>query len=151
MMAREMPYGNFNFLVEFSGGGVSGGFSDVSGLGTEITIAEYRAGNSRVNHVQKIPGLHQNSDVTLKRGVINSKELWEWIDDVRNRGPLARRDVTIVLQDESHERDVQKWLLINAFPKTYTGPTLAAKGGSDVAMEEWVLAFEALRLEQVES
>jgi phage tail-like protein len=150
-MPREVPYGNFNFLVEFSDGRINAGFSDVSGLGTEITVAEYRAGNSRANHVQKIPALHQNKDATLKRGVINSQDLWAWIDDVRNRGTLAKRNVTITLQDESHERDVQKWLLVNAFLKTYTAPTLAAKGGTDVAMEEWVLAYEALQFEQVES
>jgi phage tail-like protein len=150
-MPREVPYCNFNFLVEFSEGGINAGFSDVTGLGTDITVAEYRSGNSRANHVQKVPGLHTNKDCTLKRGVINSVDLWSWIDDVRNRGTLAKRNVTITLQDEGHERDVQKWLLVNAFPKTYTAPALAAKGGTDVAMEEWVLAFEALDLQQVEA
>ena len=68
-MPRDVPYSNFNFLVEFSDGGISGGFSDVSGLGTEITVAEYRNGSDRENHVVKIPGMHKNNDVTLKRGI----------------------------------------------------------------------------------
>ena len=72
-------------------------------------------------------------------------------DEVRRTGPEAKRNVVITMQDESHARDVQKWILINAFPMKYTGPTLAAKGGTDVAMEEWVLAYETLRFEQVES
>mgnify|MGYP002623838356 CR=1 FL=1 len=46
---------------------------------------------------------------------------------------------------------MQQWTLINAFPMKYTGPTLAAKGGTDVAMEEWTLACEALKFEQLES
>ena len=150
-MARDIPYPNFNFLIEFSTGGVGGGFSDVSGLGSEITVAEYRNGNSRENHPVKVPGVHKNNDVTLKRGVVNSKDLMDWVEDVKRRGTLGKRNVTITLQDESHERDVQKWVLINAFPMKYTGPTLAAKGGTDVAMEEFVLAYEALRFEQVES
>jgi phage tail-like protein len=150
-MARDIPYPNFNFLVELSTGGISGGFSDVSGLGSELTVSEYRTGNSRENHVQKIPGLRKNTDVTLKRGVINSKDLMDWVKDVNERGTLAKRNVTITLQDESHERDVQKWILINAFPMKYTGPTLTAKGGTDVAMEEFVIAYEAMRFEQVES
>jgi phage tail-like protein len=149
-MPRDVPYSNFNFLVEFSDGGISGGFSDVSGLGTEITVAEYRNGSDPENHVVKIPGMHKNNDVTLKRGVINSDDLWSWIDDVRRTGPEAKRNVVITMQDESHARDVQKWILINAFPMKYTGPTLAAKGGTDVAMEEWVLAYETLQFEQVE-
>jgi phage tail-like protein len=59
--------------------------------------------------------------------------------------------VTVTLQDETHERDIQKWVLINAFPMKYTGPTLAAKGGTDVAMEELVVAYEAMRFEQIET
>lgn len=150
-MARDIPYPNFNFLVEFSTGGVSGGFSDVTGLGVEITVAEYRNGNSRENHVQKVAGLNKKTDVTLKRGVVNSDDLMAWLKETTERGTLAKRNVTITLQDETHERDVQKWILINAFPMKYTGPTLAAKGGTDVAMEEFVLAYEALRFEQVET
>jgi phage tail-like protein len=150
-MARDVPYPNFNFLVEFSPAGVSGGFSDVSGLGSEITVAEYRNGNSKENHVQKVPGLRKNTDVTFKRGVVNSKDFLDWLNDVNVRGTLAKRDVTVTLQDETHERDVQKWVLRSAFPMKYTGPTLAAKGGTDVAMEEFVVAYEAMEFTQVET
>jgi phage tail-like protein len=150
-MARDVPYPSFNFLVEFSTGNVSGGFSDVSGLGAEITVAEYRNGNSKVNHVQKVPGLRKNTDVTFKRGIVNSKDLLDWLKEVNEQGTNAKRNVTITLQDETHQRDIQKWVLINAFPMKYTGPTLAAKGGTDVAMEELVVAYEAMRFEQVET
>ena len=150
-MARDVPYPSFNFLVEFSTGNVSGGFSDVSGLGSEITVAEYRNGNSKENHVQKVPGLRKNSDVTFKRGIVNSKDLLDWLKEVNEQGTNAKRNVTITLQDETHERDIQKWVLINAFPMKYTGPTLAAKGGTDVAMEELVVAYEAMRFQQVET
>jgi len=37
---------------------------------------------------------------------------------------------------------VLRWKLLNARPMKWTGPTLAAKGGSDVAMEELVVAAE---------
>ena len=43
-----------------------GGFSDVSGIGTEITVAEYRNGNEKENHVRKSPGVHKVGDVTLQ-------------------------------------------------------------------------------------
>jgi hypothetical protein len=39
------------------------------------------------------------------------------------------------------------WRLMNARPIKYTGPTLNAKGGTDVAMEELVLACESLSVE----
>jgi phage tail-like protein len=149
MPDRITPYGAFNFLVNLNGplgeDQPLGGFSDVSGLGTEITIAEYRNGNDRENHVHKVPGLHKVSDVTLKRGVINSADLWAWITKTRTEGFAARRTVEITLLDEARNA-VQHWKLGNAVPMKYTGPTLAGKGGGDVAMEELVLAAESLEV-----
>ena len=142
MASRSLPYGAFNFLVDL-GDGTSGGFSDVSGLSTEMTVAEYRNGNEKVNYVHKIPGINKSSDVTLKRGIIRSDDLWAWIEQTRTAGPVAKRDVVITLLSESGE-PVQGWRLRAAMPLKYTGPTLAAKGGGDVAMEELVLSIESL-------
>ncbi|MCX5682353.1 MAG: phage tail protein, partial [Planctomycetota bacterium] len=143
MSGREVPYGTFNFLVNFDGSDVFGGFSDVSGLSSEITMAEYRTGNELENHVRKVPGVHKVGDVTLKRGIIDSKTVWEWIKDTRTRGYAAKKDVTVILLDESRQA-VQKWVLKACKPMKYTGPTLAGKGGTDVAMEELVLSVEGL-------
>jgi phage tail-like protein len=147
MADRQTPYGAFNFIVEFDGQEIFGGFSDVSGLNTEMTIAEYRTGNDKENHVRKVPGLHKVGDVTLKRGIINSKDLWEWITQTRTTGYKAKRSVTITLLDESRQNTDQRWVLRGVVPLKWTGPTLAAKGGSDVAMEELVLSCEALELD----
>ena len=152
MPDRVTPYGAFNFLVNLNGpvgpDEPLGGFSDVSGLSTDVTIAEYRNGNEKENHVRKVPGLHKVSDVTLKRGIVNSQDLWEWIEDVRVNGPHAQRNVVITLRDEAGN-DIQAWILRNCVPMKYSGPTLAAKGGGDVAMEELVLSVEGLDLESL--
>ena len=146
MANRNTPYGAFNFIVEFDGGELLGGFSDVSGLGTEITIAEYRNGNEKENHVRKIAGVHKVSDVTGKRGLINSKSLFEWIKQARTNGPDAHKTVKVTLRDEA-QNDVQSWILRGVIPMKYTGPTLAGKGGGDVAMEEIVFSAEAFEIE----
>jgi len=146
-MARTSPYGAQNFQVDIKGGRDPvtplGGFSDVSGLGAELTIAEYRNGNDPENHVRKVPMLHKVSDVTLKRGIVNSSDLWEWIDDTHRTGLAAQREVTITLNDEAGKR-IQTWVLRGCVPMKYTGPTLAGKGGGDVAMEELTLSCEAI-------
>lgn len=144
-MARQTPYGAFNFLVEIDGAEF-GGFSDVSGLSSDLTIAEYRNGNDRVNHVRKIPGLHKVSDVTLKRGIVNSTDLWAWVKQARTESVGAQRSVTVTLLDEARNA-VQRWRLRGTIPMKYSGPTLAAKGGGDVAMEELVLSVEDFELE----
>lgn len=149
MADRQSPYTAFNFLVEFNGVDIGAGFSDVSGLSTDVTVAEYREGTDKENHVRKVPGMHKVSDITLKRGIIDSGSLWEWIKEVRKFGIAAQRNVTITMMDESNQNAVQSWFLRGAVPMKYSGPTLAAKGGSDVAMEELVLSIEALDFEQV--
>lgn len=141
---RRSPYSAFNFVVEIDGL-ASAGFSDVSGLGVEVTIAEYRDGTDPVNHVRKVPGMYKVSDVTLKRGIISSEDLWGWLDVVRRSSVEAKKSISIVMLDEARE-EIQRWNLHGVVPMKYTGPTLAAKGGSDVAMEELVLSAEAIEL-----
>ncbi len=144
-MARNTPYPAFNFIVNIGNGEALGGFSDASGLQTEVTVSEYRAGNERLNHVRKVQGIHKVGDVTLKRGVVNSADMWSWIQDTRTKGPDAKKEVSITLRDEAG-KPVQTWNLHAVIPLKYTGPTFAAKGGGDVAMEELVLSAEGLDL-----
>ncbi|HSC79419.1 MAG TPA: phage tail protein [Chitinolyticbacter sp.] len=142
---RNNPYGAFNYLVSLGGSdeaSVVGGFSDVSGLGSEINYSEYRNGNEPVNTVRKIANTFKNDDVTLKRGLLGSLDLFEWYKRVRE-GEYEPRTVTITLLDEARQ-PVATFSLRNAQIKKWTGPTLAAKGGGEVAMEEIQLAHEGI-------
>ena len=151
MATRDTPFGAYNFLVEFgddpSSTSAIGGFSDVSGLGTEITLMEYRQGNDKENRVRKIPGLHKTSDVTFKRGIMGVDNFMTWIQATRT-SPDTARNLSVTLNDEQGN-PVTRWKLIRARPLKWTGPTLAAKGGSDVAMEELVVASEGFEYEEV--
>ena len=145
---RENPYSQFNFLVDLGTGiteGPDAGFSEVSGLGMEVTVAEYRNGNDRENSVRKITGLNKTADVTLKRGVIGSLTLYKWLNEIRNGSQTAARTVTIQLLDEERQ-PVMTWKLLRARIIRHTSGPLNAKG-TDVAMEEMVLACERLEME----
>jgi phage tail-like protein len=142
---RDNPYGAFNFLVSLGTGdeaSVIAGFSDVSGLGTEINYSEYRNGNDKGNTVHKIANTFKQEDVTLKRGLIGSTDLFQWVKQVRE-GARDPRTVTITVLDEARQ-PVAKFKLTNAQPKKWVGPTLAAKGGGEVAMEELHLVHEGV-------
>ena len=146
---RERPYVQFNFLVDLGTGtteGADAGFQEVSGVGMEVTVAEYRNGNSRENSVMKVTGLNKSTDVTLKRGVIGSLSLYNWLNQIRNGDQNALRTVTIQLQNEDHTQVVQTWKLLRARIIKHTSGPFNAKG-TDVAMEELVLAYERLELE----
>jgi phage tail-like protein len=148
---RDNPYGSFNFRVTVDRFGtansVRAGFQEISGMGTEMTIAEYRNGNESENHVRKIPGVYKVSDVTLKRGVIGALDFFNWIRETREGDQTIRRNVVIELMDETGDNPVMTWTLLNALPMKYTAPTLNAKGGTDVAIEELVLSCESLKTE----
>lgn len=150
MPNRNSPYNAFNFIVEFENGGFAGGFSEVSGLGTEITVAEYRNGNDARNVVTKIPGMFKVADVTLKRGVVNSKAVFDMFKSLQDGNVAdAKQTVTVTLMDETGASAIQKWILIDAFPIKYTGPSLSAKGGGDVAMEELAFSVGDIQYEQI--
>jgi phage tail-like protein len=146
MATRPNPYGAFNFLVKLGDQGgedqVSGGFSDVSGLGNEVKYSEYRNGNDKDNHVRKIANTNTTDDVTLKRGLVGDTHLFDWLAATR-RGEFQPLTVTITLLDERRAR-VAQWTLLQAQPKKWVGPTLAGKGGGEVTMEELHLVAEQI-------
>lgn len=147
---RDNPYGSFNFLVDFATGDattVRGGFQEVSGMNIDVTSADYRAGNSPVNHPIKVNGVYKVGDVTFKRGLLGATDLYDWVDAIRTGDHTVLRTVHIMLQDEAHNGPVMTWKLLNARPLRYTAPSFNAKTGTDVAIEELVLSIEDLSIE----
>jgi phage tail-like protein len=86
---RNDPYKAFNFLVEIDGIQVAG-FTECTGLSTETDIIEYREGSER-GGLRKIPGLTKFSNITLKRGLTQNRDLWKLAQgrDKRRRGPAV--------------------------------------------------------------
>jgi phage tail-like protein len=146
---RDNPYGAFNFMVKLGDVGgedqIAGGFSDFSGAGNEVKYSEYRNGNDAENHVRKVANTNTTDDVTLKRGIIGDLRLFDWIKATRE-GRFEPRTVTVTLLDEARN-NVCAWVLRAAQPKKWVGPTLAAKGGGDVVMEELHLVAERIDFE----
>jgi phage tail-like protein len=146
---RERPYVQFNFLVDLGNGNTNGaqaGFQEISGIGMEVTVSEYRPGNHKENSVMKITGMNKSTDVTMKRGVIGSLDLYQWLNQIRNGDQSALRTVTIQLMSEDHTTVVQTWKLNRARIIKHTSGPLNAKG-TDVALEELVVAYERLEME----
>lgn len=147
---RDNPYVAFNFLVDLGTGdteSIMAGFQEVSGLNIEVTVHDYRNGNEKTNRVRKVSAMYKVGDVTLKRGLIGSLDLYTWILDVRNGNQAAARNVTITQLDEARNGPIVTWRLVNARPMRYNGPALNGKSSSDVAIEELVLSCEDLFVE----
>ena len=146
---RDRPFAQFNFLVDLGTGNSDGpeaGFQECSNIGMEVTVAEYRNGNEKDNSVRKITGLNKATDVTMKRGVIGSLTLYNWLNQIRNGDQNALRNIVVQLQNEDHTAVVQTWKLLRARIIKHTSGPMNAKG-TDVAMEELVVAYERLEME----
>ncbi|MDP9272482.1 MAG: phage tail protein [Chloroflexota bacterium] len=146
---RDKPYAQFNFLVDLGTGSTDGpeaGFRECSAISMSVDVIEYRNGNDKANNSRKITGLNRVADVTLRRGLIGSLQLYQWIDDIRNGNQNAVRNVTIQLQSEDHTAVVMTWKLRNARIVRYSSGPLDALG-TDVAIEELTLAYERLEIE----
>lgn len=146
---RDRPYPQFNFLVNLGTGKTDGpeaGFQECSPIGMSVDVIEYRNGNEKENSPRKLTGLNRVSDITLKRGIIGSLNLYQWLDQIRNGDQAALRTVVISLQNEDHTAIVTTWKLLRARIIKHTSGPLNAKG-TDVAMEELTLAYERLEIE----
>jgi phage tail-like protein len=134
------PYKAFNFLVEIDGI-AHAVFSEVTGLESETAVIEYRAGGENV--VRKLPGLTKFGNITLKRGITQDAELWNWRKSIVD-GNIDRRNGSIVLLDDNRS-PVVRWNFHNGWICKWEGPALSAKS-NEVAIETMEIAHEGLEL-----
>jgi phage tail-like protein len=144
-VSRQYPYNQFNFQVKF--GSTQASFQEVSGLGMEIHVMEYRSGDRPDNSPIKVTGLTKYNDVTFKRGVIGDiSTLYGWFASISGgagNAPNGGVTVTINLMDDTNTTVVQTWTGTNGRCTKLTGPGFNGKG-TDVAIEELVVVFEGM-------
>lgn len=106
-------------------------------IGTETPLGGFTEATSLP---RKIQGINKTTDVTLKRGVVSASNLWNWINSARSSSAAGERNIILIQRDETGVPTAQ-WLLSNAYPKKYQGPTLGSEG-NDTAVEELILSTE---------
>jgi len=130
--------GQFNFKVEIEGV-TQGAFKNVEGLDSETEIIEYQDGDDII--LRKRPGRTKYQNVTLKRGYVNSDELWQWRKKVIE-GRVERKSGSVILcADDGSE--IMRYNFFEAWPAKWKGFTLDGKG-NDVNVEEIELAVEKI-------
>lgn len=133
------PFNNFNFLVEIDGI-TRAAFHECSGLDSTIDVIEHREGGENITP-RKLPGMTKYSNIVLKRGITDDKELYSWhLKAIR--GEVTRKNGSIVLLDRAGVEKA-RWNFVRAWPSKWTGPSLTAEG-NDVAIEQLDLAHEGL-------
>jgi phage tail-like protein len=137
---RVDPYRVFNFLVELDSV-AHASFTECSGLDATTEVIEIREGADNTT-VRKLPGKTTYSDITLKWGLTDSRELWTWRQQIIE-GTVTRKNGSIVVYDLDNRREVVRWNFVNAWPTKWEGPAFNASG-TEVAIETLILAHEGI-------
>jgi phage tail-like protein len=139
--AFEDPLISAWFSLDFQGT-VAGAFRECSGLGSENEIVESKSSGPKGELViSKQPGRMKWNNITLKRGITSSMDMWKWrklveqgnIKDARKNGTITMHAV-----DGS---PIAKWDFFNAWPSKLTGPNGNATN-NEVGIEELEITHE---------
>jgi phage tail-like protein len=129
------------FSVEFQGQ-ISGAFRECTGLGSENEVVESKASGPKGEFViKKLPGRMKWNNVTLKRGITSTMDMWIWRKLVET-GKIdeARKNGSIVMYS-TDGTPMARWNLVNAWPSKLTGPTANATN-NEVGIEELEITHE---------
>lgn len=141
------PYGSYRFVLELGDVQVAG-FAECSGLQIETKVFEYQEGGNNGTTL-KFPERTSFGNITLKRGVTNSNELFDWQMDVANGVFFTNyreftNNIAIVLRNDLGD-PVKRWNLIRAFPVKWIGPSMKASA-AEVAIETLEIAHEGIQM-----
>jgi phage tail-like protein len=134
---------SYNFFVEIEGLLV-GGFTEVSGIGSEITLEEHVEGGQN-SFVHKFPTRTTYSNLVLSQGLTYVDSLWQWYQEV-SRGNVIRKNGTIVLLNHM-QVPLQAWTFKSAYPVRWQGPQFNASSATEVAVEQFELVHQGLQQE----
>jgi len=150
------PFTAFNFSVEINVPGIgpklcNASFSDCDGLDMTMDVKTIREGGNNTQQVRLI-GAVNYGQVTLKRGMTDSFDLWDWFDAQQHGTPKqlrtdfrANAEVVLMAPDQKTER--ARFVLKKCLLTRLKAPTLNAKDGV-IAIEEMQLMYESLSLKR---
>jgi phage tail-like protein len=144
--AQKDPLVSAWFGIEFQGQ-VAGAFRECTGFGSENEVVEAKGSVGGKLTINKQPGRLKWNNITLKRGVTDSMDMWKWRQMVE-QGDMAsaRKNGTITMFNQKGEA-VAKWNFVNAWPNKLSGPAANASN-NEVAIEEMEITHEGFERTQ---
>jgi phage tail-like protein len=125
--AGAFPYVSFRFRIEFDSV-IAGGFTECSGLQVETEVEEHREGGlNEFSH--KLPKGTKYGTITLKRGFIDTTDLWDWNQKVIAGQTRQRKNLSIILLD-SEGNDKIRWDVREALPVKWSSSEFKSDGNT---------------------
>jgi phage tail-like protein len=140
----------FNFAVEVTVEGISrvcgGAFAECDGLEMSMEVKTIREGGNNGRQI-RLTGPSAFGTLTLKRGMTDTLDLWDWFEAVARR-PGLRADARVVMLAADGQTPAALFKLSRCVPIKIKAPPLNARDGV-VAVEEFQIAYESLLREKV--
>jgi phage tail-like protein len=144
------PFAAFDFRVEVLLPGsikplCDAAFAECDGLELRFDVRTLHEGGENARQ-RLLAGPASYGDITLRRGMTSSFDLWDWCGAV-TRDPSLRADARVVVLAPDGETERARFLLAGCLPVRLKAPRLDAIDGG-IAIEELRLACEAMTLER---
>jgi phage tail-like protein len=144
------PFTSYSFRVDIvlPGAGeplCGAAFAECDGLELRLDVQSLREGGNNTGPVL-LAGPASYGEVTLRRGMTESFDLWDWCGAVM-RDPSLRADAVVTVLAPDHETVRARFRLRRCLPVRLKAPRLDAVDGI-VAIEELQLACEALAVDR---
>lgn len=136
------PKPGFRYCVEIEGV-IEAAFVECGGLNMEREVFTYQEGGVN-DFVHQLPGRTRYTNITLKRGMTDSTQLWDWYQKGLFDARVDRRNISILLFDNDGKL-IFRWNVAEAFPVKCAGPSFDAQR-SGPAIESFELAHHGIRL-----
>lgn len=140
-MARIDPYRNFRFKVVIDGI-QSAAFSEATIPDSTTDPVDYREGTDEP-HQFKLSGLTKFGNITLKKGISDNMDLYNWRKAIEQKGALNnRKNLSLtVIDEEGNEK--ASWNVVAAWPTKYSSSGFSAKA-NEVMIETLELVHEGV-------
>lgn len=147
---RVYPFSAFNFEIQIRKEGettalCNAAFSECDGLEITMEVKSIRQGGENQRQI-RFAGPAAYSQLTLKRGMTQSFDLWRWFSQTLD-DPGLRAEAEVILFAADGTTEQARFALSRCIPVKLKAPPLNAREGT-IAIEELQIAYESLSLKQ---
>ncbi|HKX30755.1 MAG TPA: phage tail protein [Blastocatellia bacterium] len=154
-MIDEYPLASYRFIVTLNPGDAhlppaqaplirlfaQGEFQEVKGLGADLEVTTYAEGG-RNDFVHQLPVRHSWNRISLRRGLVRDRGLWEWYQAGLTQSLGARRDGSVILLKPDGQQ-VMSWEFYGGLAVKWIGPEFSAMQ-NNVAIEGLEIAHHGI-------
>ena len=127
------------FRIEIDGV-TQGAFAAMDGIESTTEVVHYADGDDIIE--RKRPGRTRYSNIVLKRGFVNTEELWAWYKTVID-GKIERKSGSIILVGDDGS-EITRYNFFEAWPCRWKSFVLKASSKTKGIIEELEIAVEKI-------